>query len=485
VFPGSAFWLSPAVLYLRRSNLLCVADESRGGCSFEEKEIVLMSITVQVIDGKETDCADVIHFFKESGCHIVFSPSGKKALQLVKKEKPDVVFLFLDGPDQGGSEVLRKIKKNGQGGTLYTVVTSPEQGIETMKLGADHYFCTPCNAEEVKFVFHKFLAAKLYQERIEKLRLWFLNQLENREMVLASKTMKELYQQALKISEDGNAPVLLLGEVGTGKELLAKIIHLRSPYFMFPFAVINCKDKKALSIDTLLYGFPKGADKRKGGEDAAYLSEGGTLFLNNSECLAKSDQAKLLKYLKTRRTARGKQLDSTAPGKRIIVAAGETLKTLVDKGKFNKELYNAVSKRSVHIPPLKKRSSAIVPLAMHFIKAFNREYGKEVKRIDADVRSYLTSYDWPGNVSELKNVMEHVVIISQGESISMKDMAFRSDKKMMSLDSLLLNGSFLSLDEMVALYVKTVLKKVKGNKSKAAKLLRVSRNTLKKKSVVI
>ena len=444
-----------------------------------------MSITVQFIDGKETDYTDVIHFFKESDCHIVFSASGKKALQQVKKDKPDVVFLSLDGSDPSGSDVVRKIKKNGQESTLYTVVNSPEQGIETMKSGADHYFCKPCSAEEVQLVFHKFLAAKLYQERIEKLRLWFLHQLENSELVLVSKTMKELYQQVLKISEDGNAPVLLVGEVGTGKELLAKIIHLRSPYFMFPFAVINCKDKKALSLDTLLDGFPKGADKRKGGGEAAYLSEGGTLFLYNSECLAKSDQAKLLKYLKSRRTARGKQDGPTAPGKRIIVAAGETLKTLVDKGKFNKELYQAVSKRSVHIPPLKKRSSAIVPLAMHFIKAFNREYGKEVKRIDADVRSYLTSYDWPGNVSELKNVMEHVVIISQGESISMKDMAFRSDKKMMSLDSLLLNGSFLSLDEMVALYVKTVLKKVKGNKSKAAKLLRVSRNTLKKKSVVI
>jgi DNA-binding NtrC family response regulator len=254
---------------------------------------------------------------------------------------------------------------------------------------------------------------------------------------------------------------------------------------MFPFAGINCQDKKSVSLDTLLHGLPKGADKRKGGEEAAYLSEGGTLFLYNSECLAKSDQTKLLKYIKSRKTARGKQVDHTTLGKRIILAASANLKTLVDKGKFNKELYQAVSKRSIHIPPLKKRSSAIVPLAMHFIKAFNLEYGKDVKRIDADVRSYLTSYDWPGNVSELKNVMEHVVIISQGESISMKDMTFRSDKKMMSLDSLLLNGSFLSLDEMVALYVKTVLKKVKGNKSKAAKLLRVSRNTLKKKSVVI
>jgi DNA-binding NtrC family response regulator len=444
-----------------------------------------MSITVQFIDGKETDYADVIHFFKGSDCHVVFSASRKKALQQVKKEKPDVVFLSLDLPDLSGVDVVRKIKKNGQDITLYTVVTSPEQGIETMKLGAEHYFCKPCSAEEVKFVFQKFLAARYYQERIEKLRLWFLNQLENSEMVLVSKSMKELYQQVLKISEDGNAPVLLVGELGTGKELLAQIIHLRSPYFMFPFVVINCKDKKTLSLDTLLYGFPKGVDKRKEGSEAAYLSEGGTLLLYNSECLTKSDQSKVLKFLKSRKNARGKQIDHTTVGKRIIVAASVNLKTLVDKGKFNKELYQALSKRSIYIPPLKKRSSAIVPLAMHFIKTFNREYGKEVKRIDADVRSYLTSYDWPGNVSELKNVMEHVVIISQGESISMKDMEFRSDKKMMSLDSLLLNGSFLSLDEMVALYVKTVLKKVKGNKSKAAKLLRVSRNTLKKKSVVI
>jgi len=442
-------------------------------------------MTVQFIDGKETDYTDVIHFFKESDCQIVFSSTGKKALQQVKKEKPDVVFLSLDVPDLSGTDVVRKIKKNGHNSVLYTVVASPEQGIETMKLGAEHYFCKPCSAEEVKFVFQKFLAAKQYQERIEILRLWFLNQLENSEMVLVSKSMKELYQQVLKISEDGNAPVLLVGEVGTGKELLAKIIHLRSPYFMFPFAAINCKDKKSLSLDTLLYGYPKGADKRKGADESAYLSGGGTLFLYNSEYLAKSDQAKLLKFLKSRKTARGKKIDHATLGKRIIVAANVNLKTLVDKGKFNKELYQAVGKRSIHIPPLKKRSSAIVPLAMHFIKTFNRDYGKEVKRIDADVRSYLTSYDWPGNVSELKNVMEHVVIIAQGESISMKDMEFRTDKKMMSLDSLLLNGSFLSLDEMVALYVKTVLKKVKGNKSKAAKLLRVSRNTLKKKSVVM
>ena len=116
-----------------------------------------MSITVQFIDGKDTDYTDVVNFFKESDCHIVFSPPGKKALQQVKKEQPDVVFLALDVPELSSSDVVRKIKKNGQGITIYTVVTSPEQGVETMKLGADHYFCKPCSVEEVKLVFHQFL----------------------------------------------------------------------------------------------------------------------------------------------------------------------------------------------------------------------------------------------------------------------------------------------------------------------------------------
>ena len=213
---------------------------------------------------------------------------------------------------------------------------------------------------------------------------------------------------------------------------------------MFPFVVVNCKDRKTLSIDTLLSSLPKEVDRQKGKSEAAHLSEGGTLFLYNCESLSKSDQTKVLKYLKARKLQRSKTIDHTATAKRIIVAASVNLKTLVDKGKFNKELYQIVSKRSIHIPPLRKRSTAIVPLAMHFIKSFNREYGKEVKRIDADVRHYLTSYDWPGNVSELKNVMEHVVIISQGDSISLKDMEFRADKKVLEVaNRMYLPGVFM------------------------------------------
>jgi DNA-binding NtrC family response regulator len=278
---------------------------------------------------------------------------------------------------------------------------------------------------------------------------------------------------------------MLLGEAGTGKELLAKVIHLRSPYFMFPFASINCNEKQTQLLDKYLVDIQKTGDGRRKGSEYFHYTEGGTLFLHNIESLSKSAQTRVLNYLKSRKTKRGGKAEKSVKGMRIIASTGTNLKTLVDKGKFNKELYKALNKYSIHIPPLKKRTSEIIPLATHFIKRFNQKYGKQIKKIDADVRYHLESYDWPGNVSELKNVVEHVVIIAPGENITMKEMEFKRDRKVLSLDSLLMNGSFLSLDEMATLYVKTVLKKVKGNKSKAAKLLGVSRNTLKKKSVVI
>ena len=437
-----------------------------------------MGVKIHVVGGEEADHSGLIDFFDGSGYQVVLSPSGKKALKCVKKEKPDLVFLTLDLPDLSGVEVLKKIRKSGGDIIIFPIVNSVEQGIETMKLGAEYYFVKPYNIEEVKIVLDKYLAIKYYREKVERLRLRQLNRLEKSEMVAVSKSIKEIYQHAMKLAEGGNAPVLISGEVGTGKELLAKIIHLRSHQFMFPFVSMNCKGRIAKSLDTHLFSVQKGTEK-------PYLSEGGTLFLYTIEHLARGDQLKLLKFLKNKKIRKGESRDSAIIGKRVIVATNVNVKTLVDKGKFNKELCQKISKRSVHIPPLRKRSNEIIPLAMHFIKDFNREYGKQVKKIDADVRNYLESYDWPGNVSELKNVIEHAVIFSQSDSISMKEIEFTVSGKLMTLESLLMNGNFLSLDEMVNLYVNTVLKKVKGNKSKAAKILKVSRNTLKKKSIAV
>ncbi len=444
-----------------------------------------MNLTIQIVAASETGQGELTRFFRDRGYRVFFAASGKKALQQIKKEKPDLLFMSLDLSDFRGIDFLKKVKKNGEDIPVFTLVDSKEQGIETMKWGAEYYFCNPCNIGEVTIVLQRLLATWHYRERVERLRCWFLQQLEKNRMVLASKNMKELYQQALKVAEEGNTPILLVGEVGTGKEFLARIIHLKSPHFIFPFISVECSDRKTALIDNHLGGGQKIGGGRKKGKESFVLPEGGTLFLHAIEYLPKSEQAKLVRYLKNNKIKRGKGADGSITGLRIMVSTSANLKVLVDKGKFNKELYQMLSKRLIQIPPLKKRSGEIIPLAMHFIKKFSREYGKQVKGIEPEVKQYLESYDWPGNVSELKNVIEHGVINAKGENISMKEMEFKSGNRIMSLDTLLMNGSFLSLDEMVALYVKTVLKKVKGNKSKAAKLLRVSRNTLKKKSVVI
>lgn len=443
-----------------------------------------MGVKVQVIANKEDDHRSLVDFFKGNGYKLSFSSSGKKALRDIRKERPDLIFLAFNLSDLSGMEVLKKVKKNGNDVSLFTIVDSAEQGIESMKLGAENYFLNPYHLDEVGIIVNKFLTVKQYKERIEALRNRHISEFENHEMMLIGKSMQDIYQQVLTLAEGKNGPVLIAGELGTGKELLAKIIHIRSPQFIFPFVSIDCKDRNGKVLDAKLSGTQKGTDSTRKRVEDTDVAEGSTLFLYHIEHLTKADQIKVLKFLKSIKSEERRKGDGSTVGKRMIAATSVKLKSLVDKGKFNKELYQEISKRTIQTLPLRKRSNEIIPLAMHFIKNFSKKYEKQVKRIDPDVRNYLESYDWPGNVSELKNVIEHVVILSQSENISMKEMEFKVKKNLISLDSLLMNGSFLSLDEMVNLYVNTVLKKVKGNKSKAAKLLKVSRNTLKKKSVV-
>lgn len=444
-----------------------------------------MGVKIQIVDHKEADHTQLIHFFTENGHQVSFVSSWKKCLKKFKQEKPDMVFLSLGLPDFTGMEALHKMKKNGDGIDLFAMVDSLEQGIDALRHGSAYFFMRPCNLEEVKIVVERFLAARSFRARVEQLRCWYLQRLENDDVVAVSRTMQDLYQQAVKIVESRAHPLLLVGEVGTGKELLAQILHLKSPHFMAPFVSLSCKEITASKLDEYLL-LTRGGD----GDNATAAVknqelDGGTLFLSHIEHLSKADQARLLKSLKGRRKAAGKKAGGYPGGRCIVVATGENLKKLVDTGKFNKELYHLLGKHTFHIPPLRKRPGEIITLAMHFIEVFNRVYDKQVKKIDPEVRHYLESCEWTGNVSELKNVMEHCVITAPSDRMTMQELSFKGNKQVMSLDTLLLNGSFLSLDEMVALYVKTVLKKVKGNKSKAAKLLQVSRNTLKKRSVVI
>lgn len=442
-----------------------------------------MGIKVQLVDGKEVDHSALINFLTRSGHQVVVSNSVKKALTSIKKEQPDLVFVALNLSDHGGMEVLKKIKKSRENIIIFPIVSSVEQGIGAMKSGAEYYFVKPYDLEEIRIVLDKCLSMKHYKERIEELRLRYLDKLEKSELVVVSKSMKETYQHAVKLVEERNSPILITGEMGTGKEFLAKFICIKSHQFMFPFVFVNCEDRNSKLLDTQLFGVQKGTDSYKGKLEKTHIAEGSTFFLSNIECLSKGDQAKLLKLLKSKKSVKKGGADSSPNDKRIIAATNGNLKILVDKGKFSKELYQKINRRSIHILPLRKRINEIVPLAMHFIKSFNKKYGKKVVKVDPDVKNYLESYDWPGNISELKNFVEHAVILSQSESISMKDVEFNVNKKSMTLESLLLNGGFLSLDEVVSLYVNTVIKKVKGNKSKAAKLLKVSRNTLKKKSI--
>ncbi len=444
-----------------------------------------MGVRIQIVDAKEADYNQIIQCLKENGHQVTFMASWKKALKSFKRETPEVVFLSPGLPELNGVETFTRVRKNGGCTDFFAVVDSREQGLEAMKHGAAHYFVRPCNPEEVKLVTSRVVAERCYRQRVERLRRSYLQELESDDQLAVSKTMKELCLQVTKIAGTGVHPVLLTGETGTGKELLARIIHLHSPHFISPFIPVCCREVTSARLEEQLLAMSRENGSCEEHPESGHALEGGTLFFSHIEHLSKADQARVLKFLKGRRASAEHKAGRKPWGRCVVAATGENLKKLVDGGKFNKELYQLLSKRAVHIPPLRKRPGEIMTLAQHFIEVFNKTYGRQVKKIDPAVKQHLESCEWPGNVSELKNVIEHCVIAARSEHLTMEDLEFKGNKPVASLDTLLLNGSFLSLDEMVALYVKTVLKKVKGNKSRAAKLLKVSRNTLKKKSVVI
>jgi DNA-binding NtrC family response regulator len=445
---------------------------------------MVMGLKIQIIDGKETDHSGLVEFCTTCGYQVAIASSGKKGLQCVKREKPDVVLLTFDPPDMSGVEILKKIKKSDDDIVVFSIVSSAELGIGALKLGAEHYFIKPYSIEEIKIVLERWIAIKKFREAVKNSQHQHLERMAQSEFPVG-KSMKDVYQQALVLAEEGNVPLLLVGEVGTEKELVARVIHIKSHQFTYPFVSINCKEERGRLLDVQLPKVQRGVEGQKEKAEEGEVCEGGTIFLYHIEDLSKSDQLKVLRYLKSRKGRNSGTRGGVHRGKRIIAATTINIKGLVDKGKFNKELYQKISKRSLTIPPLRKRTNEIVPLAVHLVKRISKDYGKQVVKIDQEVINYLESYEWPGNVSELKNFIEHAVILTSSESIAMKEVEFNVSKKLMTLDALLMNGSFLSLDEIVSLYVNTVIKKVKGNKSKAAKILGVSRNTLKKKSFAL
>jgi transcriptional regulator with PAS, ATPase and Fis domain len=300
-----------------------------------------------------------------------------------------------------------------------------------------------------------------------------------------SLSMCEIEEQIEKIALYDGSTVLIQGESGTGKELVATSIHYKSPRADKPFVVVNCAAIPKELVESELFGYESGAftgAARQGKMGKLEMAEGGTLFFDEIGELDLAAQVKLLRFLETREFER---IGSTKPPRkievRVLAATNKRLIDFVNAGSFRLDLYHRLNVMSIVVPPLRERITDILKLAKNFVHQNNRQFGKRVRGFTPEAEQALLSYGWPGNVRELKNIMERAVFLCERDIISRNDLAIElpPGADVPPPSPAWAGDSVLPLHEVVFRYMHEVLEKTGGNKSQAARLLGITRKTLR------
>ena len=405
-------------------------------------------------------------------------------LEYLKKENCDVIISDIRMPEMSGLEFLSKIKalKPEIYVIMMTAFGSVESAVEAMKLGAYDYLTKPFDKEELLLTLKKISELISLKKKNQDYQYQFSSEYSLDNFVGESSFVNELRETILTIA-NSNSTILITGETGTGKELIANLIHYNSSRRNEPLIKISCAVLSKEVIESELFGHEKGAytgaEKQRIGRFEA--ADGGTIYLDDIDDVPLEVQVKLLRVLQEQEIERVGSNEPVKINVRIIVSTKKNLLELIKQGKFRKDLYYRLNIIPIHIKPLRERREDILPLLNHFITNFSE--GNNIN-IGQSIQEILRQYSWPGNVRELKNLTERLVILSGGSPITISHLPNELfDQRDIIEGDLDVNKKSLNeiLEEIEIKIIKTALMKTAYNKSKAADLLSLPVSTLKSK----
>ena len=445
-----------------------------------------MSRSVLVVDDEKLVRWSLRESLREKGYEVSMAESGEEALLLAKKHSFDAVLLDIRLPDMDGLDVLKGIKEVE--GDLMVIVMTAYSDVQTavmaMKAGAYDYIDKPFELEELKILIQKALETQSLKNEIRRLRRQGGDEHRGIDIYGNSPLVRNVIELIEMISQTPKTSVLIQGESGTGKELAANAIHYRSKRVNKPLMKINCSAIPENLLETELFGYEKGAfTDAKGTKKGLFeLANGGTIFLDEISEMKSYLQTKLLRVLESQsfmRVGGEKELNVDV---RIIASTNRDLSSMVNAGEFRKDLYYRLKVMVIEMPPLRERGEDIPLLANLFIEENNKELGKNVTGILEPAKEYLLNYQWPGNVRELKNIIERAMILSNGTEILPDHLPIELRKSHMESGEDRTTGTEdLALENVERKHIRDVLLMMEGNKSKAAKVLGISRSTLREK----
>ncbi len=417
---------------------------------------------------------------KKQGYEVVTAGNGEDALRIVREDQPDLILLDIQLPGMSGLEVLEKVKEFDE--DIVVIMVTAHGGLETavnaMRLGAYDYLNKPFNLDEMAIVIKKALETSDLRKEVASLRI------EHKKVGLPNivgqgRHMSTILDMMDKIAKSEAATVLVQGESGTGKELVAKWIHYKSNRAEKPFIAINCAAVPATLLESELFGHEKGAftDAKNTKKGLFELADGGTVFLDEIGDMEMGMQAKLLRFLEDRTFRRIGGSKVIPVDVRIISATNKDLLKAIEAKEFRNDLYYRLQVIPVYLPSLRERREDIPVLAQHFIDTYNREFGKSVKGLSPAAEKLLVDYPWPGNIRELKNVLERAIILGNEETLSVDHLPLEVTARSAAATSSVPMATFrlppegVDIEEVEKELIRQALENNDWNQSKAAKKL--------------
>ncbi len=380
-----------------------------------------MRAGVFVTDDEQAIRSAIVKRLTRQGHRAVGYESGEALLTAVQHDLPDLVLLDLKMPGLGGLDTLKQLRQLAPSAVviMLTAYGTVQDAVEAMKLGAYDFLIKSVDMEGIDPVIVRVLDVLRLRRRLNA-------ELEHRDspyqlgnLDAQSHVMKQLLEQVREVAENPKSSVMLLGETGTGKEFLARVIHHNGARASEPFIGVNCTAIPKELFESELFGFERGAftgaNQRKLG--LLEKAEGGTLFLDEIGDLDLSMQAKLLRVIQERSFRRLGGTDDLGVDFRLITATNRDLKKEVGRGAFREDLYFRLNVVSFELPPLRNRVEDIFPLCQRTLVRFAQEFGKQVPELDPEARTLLERYHYPGNIRELQNILERAMIFCQGRTL--------------------------------------------------------------------
>ena len=446
------------------------------------------------------DDQDTIRFFLEKtltqeGYESVTAKTGGEAIEAARRIMPDLVLLDLKLPDMDGLEVLQKIKEIFPEicVVMITAFGDIETAVKAMKAGAYDFVSKPINLDQLLMVIRKGLKSERLSREVLQLKRQMDPDVGFDFIMGESKSMKKVYDVVQQVAKSDTTSVLVEGESGVGKEMIARLIHRYSVRSEKPFLDINCASLPEQLLESELFGYEKGAftDAKNQKQGLLEMANRGTLFLDEIGEMSVTIQVKLLRVMERMVFRRLGGTSDIHVSVRVISATNRELQREVEEGRFRADLYYRLKVVPMYIPPLRERKEDIPKFAHYFINNFNAKFNKNFETISDEATNLMLAYPWPGNIRELKNVIERLVLLESGTVILPEHLPFSTDRMEESsigrkIDSVLsqkLPEDGIDFDTVISELEKELIIKASNqtswNQSKTARLLNMKRDKLR------